>query len=553
MLRHLTIRNYALIAHIDTDFTPGLTALTGETGSGKSIILGALGLILGERADSSVLRNQEEKCIIEAIFKIDEEIKSFFDEHDLDFEVQTVLRREITPKGKSRAFINDTPVTLTQMKQLGGMLVDIHSQQEQSRFREMSFRFSILDRFAQQDETATAYSKDFYLLKSALSSLEELQDREAKSKSDLDYYQFQYKELEEANLDGLNVQELEDQLSALENAESIQHSLQQLQMLLSEQDEPIVAQLKQGLQLLSALKDKHHGIAALHERLSSAMIELDDISSEAGVESDKTQMDPEALQQIQERLDEYYRLQNKHRVADLAELLELREELSVKIDAVSSLEHDIADQEKLIASARKKLIEMADQLQSKREKAAGQLEKKIQEHLSHLGMPHAQLKFEFNKVEELNRHGNTEVKLMLLANKGGEFKPLDKVASGGETSRVTLALKAALAEQQMIRTIIFDEIDTGVSGEMALRMAEIMKQMSEKLQLINITHLPQVAARADQQFKVYKTSDKNATFTHIEKLPEQERVIELAEMLSGKDFGQEALANAKALLGLKPN
>lgn len=548
MLRHLSIRNYALIAHIETDFTPGLTALTGETGSGKSIILGALGLILGERADTGVLRNQEEKCIIEAIFKADLSMAAFFEEHDLDFDEQTVLRREITPKGKSRAFINDTPVTLAQMRSLGSILVDIHSQQEQSRFREMSFRFSILDRFAQQEEAALAFYAAFQSLKEAQKTLDLLTEREAQSKADLDYFQFQFQELDDARLDDLPVEELEDQLSILENAESIQHGLQQVQNLLTEQDEPIVAQLKQGLQFLSGLKDKHHGISALYERLQSAMIELDDISSEAGLESDKTQMDPELLQQTQERLDEFYRLQNKHRCNDLSDLIELRDQLNEKVNDVSSLADNIAEQEKVILEQQTRLSKMAADLHTKRSKAAKGLEKKIQEHLAHLGMPNAVLRFEFNAIEGFNRHGNSEVQLMLMANKGGDFKPLDKVASGGETSRVTLALKAALAEQQLIRTIIFDEIDTGVSGEMALRMAEIMKQMSTKLQLINITHLPQVAAQADQQFKVYKTSDKNATFTHIEKLGEAERITELAEMLSGKDFGKEALANAKALL-----
>ncbi len=548
MLRHLSIRNYALIAHIETDFTPGLTALTGETGSGKSIILGALGLILGERADTGVLRNQEEKCIIEAIFRVERTMLPFFEENDLDFDEQTVLRREITPKGKSRAFINDTPVTLAQMRVLGSILVDIHSQQEQSRFREMAFRFSILDRFAKQEEAASTFYQSYQVLKEAQKTLQVLTEREAQSKADLDYFQFQLQELEEARLDDLPVEELEDQLSILENAESIQHGLQQLQNLLTEQEEPIVAQLKQGLQFLSGLKDKHHGIAALHERLQSAMIELDDISAEAGMESDKTQMDPELLQQTQERLDEYYRLQNKHRCNDLADLIALRDQLSERISEVSSLADTILAQEKLIIEQQNSLRAQASDLHSKRTKAAKGLEKKIQEHLVHLGMPNAVLRFEFNEIEGFNRHGNSEVQLMLMANKGGDFKPLDKVASGGETSRVTLALKAALAEQQLIRTIIFDEIDTGVSGEMALRMAEIMKQMSSKLQLINITHLPQVAAKADQQFKVYKTSDNNATFTHIEKLGEAERIQELAEMLSGKDFGKEALANAKALL-----
>lgn len=548
MLRHLSIRNYALIAHIETDFTPGLTALTGETGSGKSIILGALGLILGERADTGVLRNQEEKCIIEAMFMADLSMAAFFEEHDLDFDEQTVVRREITPKGKSRAFINDTPVTLAQMRSLGSILVDIHSQQEQSRFREMSFRFSILDRFAQQEEAALAFQASFQNLKEAQKTLDLLTEREAQSKADLDYFQFQYQELEDAQLDDLPVEELEDRLSILENAESIQHGLQQVQNLLTEQEEPVVAQLKQGLQFLSGLKETHHGISALYERLQSAMIELDDISSEAGLESDKTQMDPELLQQTQERLDEYYRLQNKHRCNDLSDLIELRDQLSEKINDVSSLADNIAEQEKVILEQQTRLSKMASDLHTKRTKAAKGLEKKIQEHLVHLGMPNAVLRFEFNEIKGFNRHGNSEVQLMLMANKGGDFKPLDKVASGGETSRVTLALKAALAEQQLIRTIIFDEIDTGVSGEMALRMAEIMKQMSAKLQLINITHLPQVAAQADQQFKVYKTSDKNATFTHIEKLGEAERITELAEMLSGKDFGKEALANAKALL-----
>lgn len=548
MLRHLSIRNYALIAHIETDFTPGLTALTGETGSGKSIILGALGLILGERADTGVLRNQEEKCIIEAMFMADLSMAAFFEEHDLDFDEQTVVRREITPKGKSRAFINDTPVTLAQMRSLGSILVDIHSQQEQSRFREMSFRFSILDRFAQQEEAALAFQASFQNLKEAQKTLDLLTEREAQSKADLDYFQFQYQELEDAQLDDLPVEELEDRLSILENAESIQHGLQQVQNLLTEQEEPVVAQLKQGLQFLSSLKETHHGISALYERLQSAMIELDDISSEAGLESDKTQMDPKLLQQTQERLDEYYRLQNKHRCNDLSDLIELRNQLSKKINDVSSLADNIAEQEKVILELQTRLSKMASDLHTKRTKAAKGLEKKIQEHLVHLGMPNAVLRFEFNEIKGFNRHGNSEVQLMLMANKGGDFKPLDKVASGGETSRVTLALKAALAEQQLIRTIIFDEIDTGVSGEMALRMAEIMKQMSAKLQLINITHLPQVAAQADQQFKVYKTSDKNATFTHIEKLGEAERITELAEMLSGKDFGKEALANAKALL-----
>lgn len=548
MLQQLSIQNYALIEQISTKLQPGLTALTGETGSGKSIILGALGLILGERVDSSVLRNQESKCIIEGTFFIDDQFKLFFEENNLDFETHTSIRREITPKGKSRAFINDTPVTLNHLKMLGSKLVDIHSQQEQGRFHELGFRVAILDAAAQSEELAQIYLRNYKSLKSLESELLELEEAEKNARSDQDYVEFQLNELNEAQLDDLNLPELEAKNNLLENAESIQGAMMGVALVLENAESNSIGGLNEALQLLQPLVSEHTGISELFERLQSAKIELQDIVQETESIGESTEMNPAELSLIQSQLDVVYRLQKKHHLHEVQDLMVLKEDLTKRLDSIGHLDHQIQELKNSIAKVKKELVEQANNLSKLRAESGAKLSKEIKKRLEHLGMPDAQLNFDISHLDELGPYGFDQVELMFQANKGGQLLPLNKVASGGETSRVTLALKASMANYKMIKTIILDEIDAGVSGEMALKMAELMKEMSKSMQIISITHLPQVASMAQKQFKVYKTSNEVSTFTHIQELNEEERIQELAEMLSGKNFTKEAIANAKALL-----
>lgn len=548
MLKRLRISNYVLIDHAELDLSRGLTVLTGETGSGKSILLGALHLILGDRTDLDVMRSPEEKCIVEAVFELNADLTSFFEAEDLDFEPETIVRREISPNGKSRAFINDTPVHLKTLKELGSRMVDIHSQMETSRLREKTFRFELLDACAQQLSEVRAYSISYKQLLQLRVELDELKEQERRSKLDLDYFRFQFEEISAVAIDHIDVPALEEEAQTLRNADTIAAQLHKVAHLLEESDEAILPPLKALIQQLENTADVHSGTREIHGRLHSAYIELQDLASEALRYAEGISHDPERLHTIEHELDQVYTLLNKHRFSTVVELIALREDLKARITAIDSLEEVIAERTLAIVKLEKDLNSRADRLHQARVSAARKLEKEIQALLAELKMPHAQLQFALTINTTLGVHGKSDLSLLFTANKGAEPLALEKSASGGELSRLMLALKAVISKYRSMPTLILDEIDSGVSGDVAARMAETMMRMANDMQLIAITHLPQVAAKATHHFKVLKETAQEATFTRINYLTTPERVEELAGMLSGEVITESAREHARALL-----
>lgn len=548
MLKRLTISNYVLIDTTELVLSPGLTVLTGETGSGKSILLGALNLILGERADLNVLRKPDEKCIVEAIFVLGEQHSEFMSANDLDFESETIVRREISVAGKSRAFINDTPVNLKTLRAFGDRVVDIHSQLETSRLRDKSFRFELLDAIAGHQASVSAWQGGYKNLVQLEQQLAELQEEEYRSKLDLDYFRFQLEELEAARLDDTDFSALEMEADLLRNAEKIGQNLRRVLFDLDESEHAIVPAVKQIATLTSELSSVHPQSATLYERLKSVHIELQDIASELGSLVDSVAHNPARLSEIEQLLDGLYQLQTKHRLATTEELKTLRQTLRHRIDGIDSIEDTIVEYEGRIERLRQDLSTQANVIHVKREGAAQQLEREMSTRLAALKMPHARLHVVLTKTEHLQRFGLSDLTLLFAANKGSEALPLEKSASGGELSRLMLALKAVIAEYNTLPTLILDEIDTGVSGDVAARMGEVMHNMSQKMQLIAITHLPQVAGRAPYHFKVYKETGAEFTRTHIIALKDEERIEELAGMLSGETITSSARAHARELL-----
>ncbi len=548
MLKRLSISNYALIDSTDLVLSPGLTVLTGETGSGKSILLGALHLILGERADLSVLRKPDEKCIVEATFSLGEQHRAFLHANDLDFEIETIVRREISPAGKSRAFINDTPVNLKTLRAFGDRVVDIHSQLETSRLRDKSFRFELLDAIAGHAEHVSEWQGEFKKLVEMEQQLLELQEQEHRSKLDLDYFRFQLEELEAARLDETDYAALESEADVLRNAEQIGQNLRRVLYELDESEQAILPAVKQISTLTSEVSAVHSQSETLHDRLKSVYIELQDIAAELSSLVDTVEHNPARLAEIESLLDGLYQLQNKHRLSSSEELRNLRQTLRERVDGIDSIEERIVALQQSIQALEHDLTHQATEIHDKREQAARQLEAEMGTRLEALKMPHARLHVELSKTERLQRFGVSDLALLFTANKGSGALPLEKSASGGELSRLMLALKAVVANYNTLPTLILDEIDTGVSGDVAARMGEAMHAMSEHMQLIAITHLPQVAGRAPHHFKVFKETGAELTQTHIVALTGDERVEELAGMLSGETITTSARAHARELL-----
>ena len=546
MLSHLSIQNYALIESLSTTFENGLTVITGETGSGKSIILGALGLVLGERVEGKVLRNPESKCIIEGTFHIPKPIP-FFIENDLDHEEYTIIRREITPSGKSRGFINDTPASLQTMKQLGSWLVDIHSQDDQGAFAKPSFRAQILDVVGKSSELSQQYQMAFSELSDKRKNLNALKEKAANLSREEDYLKFQLSEMEEADLSKVKLDELEEKRDVLEHAEEIQTSMDQLRGIVQD-DNGILDAIRSAIQSIKGVTDKHTGIADLNDRLQSSLIELEDIGNEAEQLLENSELNPGELDEILKKLDHVYKLFGKHQLDSIQSLMALEEDMAMKLQSIGNFEDEILQLENAIEEANKKVQDIGAELHEVRSKSAKKLEKQIEALIQPMGMEHAAIRFDFKELQEPNSIGLYGIDISFKANKGSDFAPLTRVASGGERSRLSLALKSMLSESKLYRTMILDEIDTGVSGEMALRMAKLMKQMGKNAQTISISHLPQVAGKANHHLKVFKTSDNQSTSTHLKPLHGQERIHELAEMLGGKAYGEEAIANATVLL-----
>lgn len=552
MLSHLIIRNYALIDSLEVDFGKGLIVLTGETGAGKSIIMEALETLLGERADSGVLKNKNEKCIIEGEFSIgDYQLQDFFSEHEIDYAAQTILRREINSAGKSRAFINDTPVNLTLLRQLSAQLVDIHSQHQTLDLGKQLNQLEILDAVGDCTKETKQYHQEFQQYHNTQIKLQQLKEQESKAKLDLDYFQFQLSELLEAKIQSGEFEDQEKELELLNHAEEIKSALDQASQVVQEEQRGIVQLLKQLKLLLSKTADFHPVLGELNQRVESSLIELKDIAGEIDRVNDELIFDPAKLQMLGERVNFIQSLFYKHRVKSSEELLSVQQDLEEKVNSISSLDEQIAKLEKELQKQLNGLLKSAKEIHASRSKAIPGFEKEIRELLDLVAMPHAELKVELSATETPGPYGTDQLRFMFKTNKGGEFKELNKIASGGEFARLMLAIKSVLAKVKTLPVIIFDEIDTGVSGEVAHKMGSIMREMAKNMQVFCITHLPQVAVKGNEHFKVYKETSKNTTETKIMQLSKEQRIEEIAKMLSGDKLSDAALANARELMEVK--
>jgi len=549
LLTSLSIKNFALIEKLNIDFSENFSIITGETGAGKSIVLGALGLVLGKRADLSSLKNKEEKCVIEAHFEISRyNLESFFEANDLDFENQTIIRREILPSGKSRAFVNDSPVNLQELQSLGEFLIDIHSQHQTQELSEENFQFDIIDSIGNNQNTISEYSLLLKKYKSLKSNLSDLKTKLHEASKEQDYNSFLLEELLSAKLKSGEQEELESVFEQLNNVEFIKESIDK-SLAISEAEQFGVLQnlkeIKFALQKISNFSPEYN---SLLERINSVSIEFDDVVSELNQIGEGLTNDPEQLDLTNQKLQTIYNLQKKHQVSSIDELLEIQEVLDNKVISVDSLQNEIEKAETAIASAEKELDVLAVSIHKNRIKAIPVLTEKLVAILDLLGMPNVRFKIEVTPSSTYHNNGKDDLEFLFAANKGSDFGLLKKTASGGELSRIMLAVKSILAQYQKLPTIIFDEIDTGVSGEIAHKMGDIMKDMSKTMQVFAITHLPQIAAKGNAHFKVSKSTVGEQTLSELRLLSKDERIVEIAQMLSGKDISDSALNHAKALL-----
>lgn len=549
MLQTLHIKNFALIEHLHIDFPDKLSTITGETGAGKSILLGALGLVLGNRADLTSLKDKEQKCVVEAHFSIaDYNLREFFEENDMDYEDVTIIRREILPSGKSRAFVNDSPVNLQELQELGSYLIDIHSQQQTRELSDEQYQIQIIDAIAGNALLVEVYKKQLTGYKSIQSQLKKLQEQKEALSKEQDYNSFLLQELLSANLKEGEQTELEAELEKLNNVEFIKESVGRALAIANEEQIGVIQNLKEvkaALQKISGLSPEYSGF---FERINSLLIEFDDIADGLSETFEKLTDDPERLELVNQKLQLIYTLQKKHQVSTVEELLAIQESLDNKVVLADELDGTI---DKLNGEAeviKGQIDETAKNIHEQRKLAIPVLTESITAILAQLGMPNARFNFEVNLTESYYNNGKDTVSLLFSANKGTDFGLLKKVASGGEMSRIMLAVKAVLASYSKLPTIIFDEIDTGVSGEIAHKMGDIMKAMSNGMQVLAITHLPQIAAKGNQHYKVFKSTQGETTVSELKKLSHEERVKEIAEMLSGKDISDSALKHAEALL-----
>jgi DNA repair protein RecN (Recombination protein N) len=549
MLSKLQIKNYALIDALDINFDEKLNIITGETGAGKSIIMGALGLILGNRAESKHFFDESRKCIIEGHFFIkDYNLQDLFNSLDLDYEDTSLIRRELHADGKSRAFVNDTPVTLQTLKVLGEKLIDIHSQHATLQINTESFQLLVLDTVAQNQSLLFDYKKKYQEYKKAISELKNLEEDLQKARLESDYQQFVFNELDQANLQETEQEDLEAEQSQLENAEEIKRHFHAASSQLQDGEINVLDSLKQVQSSLQNGVRYLPSSESLVDRLQSALIELKDLSAEVEQVADSIMMDEERLTLVNDRLSILYDLQKKHRVATVKELLDLKTELENKLQATDSQEEQIELLKTKIEKLLQEISKQAELLTKNRTKATKIVEKEVQDVLTRVGMPHAQLKVELSTLNDFKSTGQDEVSFLFSANKGQSMQPIHKVASGGELSRVMLAIKSLVAKTSALPTIIFDEIDTGISGEVALRVGELMEELAENMQVISITHLPQIASQGNSHFKVYKEDKGNKTKSNIVLMNTEERVLEIAQMLSGANPEDTAIQHAKEML-----
>lgn len=549
MLQSLTIENYALIAHSHIEFEKGFVVITGETGAGKSILLGALGLLLGQRADCQSLRDKTKKCVVEAVFDIScLDLQPFFALHELDYDPNLILRREILPSAKSRAFVNDTPVALPLLHELGLKIVDIHAQHQTLRLGDALFQTSLLDALSPQPDLLARYRDAYQDYVEVKKRLEQLMAEEQQNKKDLDYHQFLFDELFAAHLVADEQQELEQESTLLANAETIKESLSQALRVCDGDEDSALSRLLMAKNQLSHSADFLPALKELQERFDSSLIELRDILSELDSLNDQVQYNPERQQEVDQRLDVIYRLQKKHNVSMVAELLAIQDDLDRKLQSVSTLDEQIQKAMEEVDKAFATIQGLAEQITAARQKAALLMEQDILPILADLGMKEARLQVCVSPTANYGPQGCDEVRFLFNANKGGELRDIAKVASGGELSRLMLALKSIVARASLLPTIIFDEIDSGISGDISMRVSHILERMSLSMQVIAISHMPQIAARANQHLKVAKAVEDESTVSRIRQLSTDERIEEIAMMLSSDNPTDSALQTARELM-----
>lgn len=549
MLKHLEIKNYALIEHLSIDFSHGFSVLTGETGSGKSIIMGALALVLGQRADAKTIQDGKQKCIVEATFRIDDYgLEPFFDANDLDFENEIIVRREVQDNGKSRAFINDTPTTLNTLKELTSQLIDIHSQHENLLLTKDSFLLDIVDSVAKNKSHKKDFFEKYTTYKKNLSAFSELKENAEKIKADRDYAQFQFEQLSSAKLQENEQESLESELAMLNHTEEIKNALSNILDFLEGEQQNSLSKLREFENQLKRIEQYSPALKELSTRLESCRIELKDISGETETFLNSTDYNPNKKAEIEERLNLIYSLQQKHRVDSVADLLDLQNDFEQKLQQIDSFDSELESLQKKVSESFELMQEAANVLTKKRKSVCFEISKMIEEKLLLLGMPNSQFEVSVNEKNDFSPSGKDIVEFLFTANKNGRLKPITEIASGGEMSRVMLSIKSLLLSKSDLPTIIFDEIDTGVSGEIAHRMGEIMAEIAKTTQVISITHLPQIASKGTSHFKVYKFDNEQTTITNIVELSDKERILEIAELLSGKNPSQAAIDNARELL-----
>ena len=550
VIQKLFIQNYAIIDELEIDFSNKLNIITGETGAGKSIIVGALGLILGERADSTALVNKEKKCFVEGTFDVQskKEVRLFLKENDFDEGDQLIIRREISPNGKSRAFVNDTPVTLSQLNELTSLLVDLHQQFDTLELEQGYFQREVLDALAAQSDPLTAYQLVFKKWQASKKELEILSGQKKQFEKEFDYNQFQYNELEEAAFRENELEELDIELKLLNNSEGIKAALSRAQNDLVEGETPLISKLKILINQLQTCSSLHPEMPSILQRLQSLQIELQDISAEIDRINDDINYDPEKIEEIDNRLSAGYKLLKKHGVKTTNELLEIKQQLEQKLQAVLNIEEQIELKEKETERALAEAQQRALKISEGRKKQIRPLEEKVNNLLAQVGMPNAKLRVELRSNEELNFHGSEKIEFLFDANESGQFQPIRKVASGGELNRLMLCIKSLIAQSVDLPTMIFDEIDTGISGEAARQVGIIMKGLASKRQIICITHQPQIAGKADAHFFVYKKVAGGAVKTNIRQLTNEERITAIAKMLSGEKPTIAAMENAREMV-----
>lgn len=549
MLSTLSIKNYALIDNLEVNFSNGLTIITGETGAGKSILLGGLSLILGKRADLNSVKNPSEKCIIEATFDIvNYNLKQLFKEEDLDYEPQTIIRREILPSGKSRAFINDTPVNLDSLQALGERLLDIHSQHQTLQLTNDSFQFQVIDALAKNDHLLQDYARQLKAFKTLKLEFKNLQNQKFEAAKELDYNLFLLKELEEANLIEGEMESLEEEYETLNNIEEIRERLAASHDLFSSQEIGVILHLTEAKNQLSKLANFSENYQAVFERVTSTLIELDDVFAVIEELQESLESDPNRLNMVDLKLQVLHNLIKKHTASDVGELIQIREELSEKVSITENLDNIITQKESELSIIEQELDILALKINKNRIKSIPGLTKQLEELLGVLGMPNARFNIELIPSDIFLSNGKDNLQFLFSANKGGQFNELRKAASGGELSRIMLAIKSILTNYTQLPTIMFDEIDTGVSGEISNKMAAIMQQMSKTMQVFTITHLPQIAAKGDTHYKVFKEDVDEVTQTQLKRLNHDERIVEIAQMLGGTNMSSSAIEHAKQLL-----